>query len=237
MTWVLPHMFIMYFDHINLSSSSQSCWFLPPFQLTPHSTFMSIFGGGATQWVSIELLAEAWVKGFCMWSLLPSETLLMCMACAATWGHGLCFHQGPFWGLWSCFTLGPCEYPWLCYHQRSRGCPWSVLPPEAELSSADSIAVRGYVDTWDCIAAEGHDGVCGLCCGQGHVDVCGLYSHQKPCGSSWSVLLLTIKGKEAPFVVVLMTADLTVNNESCRRLLWWIVPLRVPPKRINLDRN
>lgn len=69
----------------------------------------------------------------------------------------------------------------LCYHRRVCWCLWSVLLPEAMLISM--------------VLAEGCVDVRGPCC------------QQKLCGSPWSMLPLTLKGKQASFVVVSMTAD------------------------------
>lgn len=153
--------------------------------------------------------------------LLQLGDTSMPMAQITTNGHadvcGLHFHLSPSLFLWSMLSPPPrillrsmvllqpgtCWYLWLKaidVHGLSsclNPCLylWSLLPPETMLRSMMS---------WH----------------WGHVDVCGLSYHQKPCRSPWSVFPLSIKGKEASFVVVSITAVSTVKEKRRRRLLW-----------------
>lgn len=149
---------------------------------------------------------------WCVWSVLSPEAMLMTVAYAATKGHdtvhGLSCSHGLCWCSWSflpaeatkrcmvcaaegcvdiqmCMVCAPSrghvDVHGLCYHRRLCWCLWFVLLPETMLMSM--------------VLAEGL------------VDVRGPRCQQKLCGSPWSLLPLTLKGKQASFVVVSVTTD------------------------------
>lgn len=241
MTWVLPYMFTMYFDHVNFSCPLQILLISSHFPANTTFYFHVYFWRrchpmnfvrvacrsmgegsfiGSMHVVSVAVWNHVDVHDLCRplrpWSVLPPKAIL---------GSVFLLHLGP---MWISTALLPSTVKWM-----SR----SVLPPAAIFSSADCVAVRGCVDAWDCIAAEGHDGVCGLWYDQGRVDVCGLYSHQKLHGSSWPVSLLTVKGNVAPFAVVVMTADSQLTMRAPEGFCDCFSPPRPPPKRNSLDSN
>lgn len=50
-----------------------------------------------------------------------------------------------------------------------------------------------------------------------YVDVCGPFYLQTPCVSPWPMLLLTVKCKDAPFAMELMTADSQLRKKKRHR--------------------
>lgn len=154
---------------------------------------------------------------------------LLCLL-SPWWCLGPCCHRGPRQDLWSYCSLAMC---W---------CLWPVLPPKARWMS--TLCALDWI----------HVDVCGLCCrwvpcqrvwpelssettlmsvacaeAEGHVDVCGLYCCQKPRGSPWSLLPLTIKGKEASFAVVLMITDSQLRMGDTEGLWENLSPPSLPP--------
>ena len=139
---------------------------------------------------------------------LTPKAILMPIDCVSAWGHvdvhGPCYHWRPFGSMWpvlsSEFMLmcmdgatarGHGDVSALCCRLSPCCCPWPML------------TLRG-VEVWWCP---------GLCCGRGPCLGSALpletmlmpeagCCHQKPHGSPWSVLTLTIKNKEAPFSVI-----------------------------------
>lgn len=116
-----------------------------------------------------------------------------------------------------------CKKPYLC-HWRSCWYMWPVLLPEARpcwylwsmLLLRDMLIFMGHVDSicgpyyhwkpWGCSCSGAatwiHTDVHGLAIAKDHVEV----------HAPWSMLLLTIKGKEVSSVVVLMTVDSPVRT-------------------------
>lgn len=120
-------------DVPGLSSRWRPCWCPRP-GLPPKDMEMS--GVYVAPWIYVDVHSPRCHIGPCYssWSILLSEAILMCLACATAWSYagvsGPCGH----WGL--CCCLWPLSLPMLmsmlpCYHQRSWGCLRSVLPPEA----------------------------------------------------------------------------------------------------------
>lgn len=126
------------------------------------------------------------------------EAMLMCKA----WGHvdicDLCCHSRPCLSPWSCGSWGPCGHVDVhsqCYHQRPPGCLWSVLHLKPCWCPLPVLLPKTMLRPRACADTRGQVGACGPCC------------QQIPLGSLWSVLLLTIKDREAPSAVITMTAD------------------------------
>lgn len=101
------------------------------------------------------------------------------MACDATWGHAdVCTCAATKGHVGAC---GPMAAR-VCVDVHSPcGWPWSVLESEAMLTSVFPAASEGLVWLCDPTAVMG--------------PVLGLCSRQKPFGSPWSGLLLTVKNK------------------------------------------
>lgn len=107
---------------------------------------------------------------------LRLKTLLMSVVCAATWSHvgvcGSCCLRSPYW----CQNIrGQCCS--LC-------CSWSMLWLRALLMFVAVLPPETILMPVVHVDPGGHVGVRGPC------------YHQKPCGSLWSALPLTVEGKE-----------------------------------------
>lgn len=101
---------------------------------------------------------------------------------------------------------------------------WSAMQPETKLMSMGHAVVGGHVDVNGLCghrkpglisviraASEGLVCICGPTAASGHVhrqSCC-----QKLCKSSWLVLLLTAKSKEATLAVILITEDARLRKE------------------------
>lgn len=93
-----------------------------------------------------------------------------------------------------CCTLKPCWCLWIKLPE------WSVLPSEAILVSVVQVTSEGFV--WF----------------RGHITVrscvCYLNCPQEPSRGLWSMLLMTVKSKEAPLAVVSVIVDARLRERS-----------------------
>jgi hypothetical protein len=143
-------------------------------------------------------------------SLYCSLKLCWCLrAMAATGGHNDVSDLCRTWylgGIWAHVASGGlCQvYVWLHYPNADGSsvpmlppcwCLWAMRLPRAML-------------TWIlCSATRDHVKASGTCWCWDHVDAHGPSCHQKPKGSPWSMLLLTVKAKEATYAMPLLTID------------------------------
>jgi hypothetical protein len=131
--------------------------------------------------------------------------------------------QALYWYLWPIFTtedhadfhglhciLKACWVHRICYHH---GSPWYEQPalrPKSVVISTEDAASEGLV--W----------LCGPTAAGGYVH--GVCSCQEPCGSWWSVLLLTLTCKEAILAVNIDDYRHKVKKQGHRSLLWQLLP-------------
>lgn len=162
-----------------------------------------------------------------LWSILLSNVMLVFMVLpqpgallmpvfhVTTRGHmdvySLCWHLKPFWYLWSMMPQV------------------AMLPPrDVLIMSMVSAATRDHTEV---------HGSCRLDA-RGHLDVCGPYCHQKPGGSSWPMLLLTVKVKKVSFAVVSMTADSQLRMRDIEASVTTSpCSITLPPKKKPLKRT
>lgn len=118
------------------------------------------------------------------------------------WGiRGMCCDQreywcpcwGPYWCLW--------PMPW-----RPGWCLWPVMWPRAMVVCLVHTTVESWVDVLVCAAMKDHAEVCSMCW------------YWRPCETPWSVIPMTVKGKEDTFAWCWWLQ--THSRESHRRLLW-----------------
>lgn len=70
---------------------------------------------------------------------------------------------------------------------------------------------------WAVLLVGGHGNFCGLCC------------HRKTRGSSWCMLLLTVKDKESSSAVILMTSDSQLRTRDIEDFWGNLFPIPLSP--------
>lgn len=127
---------------------------------------------------------------WCSWGLcwyprfiLPQRARFIWMTCASTWDHG---------DARSMLLLRAMSGPGVLLSWVLCWCPWPLLPLRAMIEVLASAVAKDNI--------YGN----GVCYHQRPRDLCCL---QKSCVGPWSMLPLTVKGKEATFAIVLVTTD------------------------------
>lgn len=100
-------------------------------------------------------------------------------------------------------------------------CKWPVQPLRAMMASAPHAVAEDCVDVCVSTATADHSAVRGICW------------YTRPCENPRSMLLLMVKGKEAAFATVLMTADSQMRKGYIEGLYANLYPLPYsnPPKQ------
>lgn len=147
----------------------------------------------------------------------------MSVICAAAWihvdFHGLCCFWAPCWCEWS--VLPPEAMVMsldLCCHQGLWWCPWPLQWQRALMMSIYGLYChrRPRWGLWHMLTPETR-----------WISLILAGCHRKPGVSPWSMFLLTVKGKEASFAMVLMTAESQLRKTQ--KLLWQSYSYSTPP--------